>query len=316
MHQHILPINIYFVLLGWVFLDRAGIPIPAAPMLVAAGALTAGNQLRFSLALILGLIGALTADTVWFVIGRSHGHRVLSLLCRLSCEPGVCVRRTQDFFGNHPAATLLLAKFIPGLAALTSPVASQSGMRFRRFLLFDSAGSALWVGVLLATGHFLRDVIARDPSLLHWAGRFSGLLLVFTVAALLIWRFVRRRLAIKQLKAIRVDPKELKRQLDAGEKIAVIDLRHPLELLVDPFVLPGAVHVSPEALTKRSQIIPRDRDVVLYCTCPSEATSAKTAMALRRLGIERVHPLRGGYDEWKMLGFPLEQVQPAKLSEL
>jgi rhodanese-related sulfurtransferase len=66
----------------------------------------------------------------------------------------------------------------------------------------------------------------------------------------------------------------------------------------------------------RSAEIPRDRDVILYCTCPSEATAAKTAMKLRQAGIHRVRPLRGGFDEWKKLGFPLEDYsdQPASLA--
>ena len=111
---------------------------------------------------------------------------------------------------------------------------------------------------------------------------------------------------LKQLFAGRVEAATLKRQLDAGEEVFIVDLCHPLELLSDPFTLPGPVHFSPEALAARSHEIPRDRDVVLYCTCPSEATAARTAMTLHKLGIERVCPLRGGYGEWKRLGFPVE----------
>ena len=113
-------------------------------------------------------------------------------------------------------------------------------------------------------------------------------------------------MVLKELAAARLEPEELKRQLDAGEAVYIVDLRHPLELLPDPFTLPGALHFSPEALAARHHEIPRDRDVVLFCTCPSEATAAKTAMTLHKLGIERVRPLRGGYDEWKRLGFPLD----------
>ena len=114
---------------------------------------------------------------------------------------------------------------------------------------------------------------------------------------------------LKQLAAARLEPVELKRQLDAGELVYIVDLRHPLELLPDPFTLPGALHFSPDTLTARHLEIPRDRDIVLYCTCPSEATAAKVAMTLQKLGIDRVRPLRGGYDEWKRLGFPLEAVK-------
>jgi len=87
-----------------------------------------------------------------------------------------------------------------------------------------------------------------------------------------------------------------------------------VELLPDPFTLPGALALSPEALTARHREIPRDRDIVLYCTCPSEATAAKTAMTLHKLGIERVRPLRGGYDEWKSVGFPLDAIAPSRSS--
>ena len=125
-------------------------------------------------------------------------------------------------------------------------------------------------------------------------------------------RLYRRRVVLKRLVAARLEPVDLKRQLDAGEQVFIVDLRHPLELLPEPFKLPGAQHFSPDALAERHLEIPRDRDVVLYCTCPSEATAAKTAMTLMNLGIERVRPLRGGYDEWKRLGYPLD---PAKLAK-
>jgi rhodanese-related sulfurtransferase len=108
---------------------------------------------------------------------------------------------------------------------------------------------------------------------------------------------------LKELAAARLEPEELKRQLDAGEPVFIVDLRHPLEILPDPFTLPGALHFSPEALASRHGEIPRDRDIVLFCTCPSEATAAKTAMALHKLGIER-----GGFDEWRRLGFPPDAV--------
>ena len=121
-------------------------------------------------------------------------------------------------------------------------------------------------------------------------------------------RLLRRRVIMKQLASARLDPEELKRRLDLGESVFIVDLRHPLEFLPDPFTLPGALRFSPEVLESRHNEIPRDRDIVLFCTCPSEATAAKTAMSLHKLGIDRVRPLRGGYDEWKRLGYPLEAV--------
>jgi rhodanese-related sulfurtransferase len=205
--------------------------------------------------------------------------------------------------------TLMIAKFVPGLATLAPPVAGENGMPFGSFLFFDAIGASLWLGTLLALGRFFGDLLRHDPSLLDWAGRFSGALLVLGIVGFFVGRVVRRRMVLKQLAAARLEPVELKRQLDAGELVYIVDLRHPLELLPDPFTLPGALHFSPDTLTARHLEIPRDRDIVLYCTCPSEATAAKVAMTLQKLGIDRVRPLRGGYDEWKRLGFPLEAVK-------
>jgi membrane protein DedA with SNARE-associated domain/rhodanese-related sulfurtransferase len=309
---HILLTYGYLLLFAWVMVEQLGLPLPATPILLAAGALSAEGQISFFLALLAALTGSIVADSTWFFIGRRHGHHVLRLLCKLSMEPTICVRRTQDSFGRRRQVTLLSAKFIPGLALLSSPVAGQHGMSYAEFLLLDGLGATAWVGALLALGRLFGDALKRDPSLLNWVGRFSGALLIVGIVVFFIGRIVRRRMALKELAAARLEPEDLKRQLDAGEPVYIVDLRHPLELLPDPFTLPGALHFSPDSLAARHHEIPRDRDIVLFCTCPSEATAAKTAMTLIKLGIERVRPLRGGYDEWKRLGFPVDQVQLAR----
>lgn len=307
---HILLVYGYMLLFAWVLVEQLGIPLPATPVLLAAGALSAEGQISFPLALLSGLLAALAADSTWFLVGRRYGHHVLRHLCKLSMEPTICVRRTQDSFGRRRGGTLLFAKFVPGLATLAAPIAGQNGMGYGPFLLLDGIGATLWVGTILLAGRFFGDLLKRDPSVLNWAGRFSGALLVLGIVGFFAGRVIRRRMMIKKLVASRLEPEELKRQLDAGEPVFIVDLRHPLELLPDPFMLPGALHFSPDNLAARYKEIPLDRDIVLYCTCPSEATAAKTAMTLHKLGIERVRPLRGGFDEWKRLGFPLDAVAP------
>ncbi|MGA8042706.1 MAG: rhodanese-like domain-containing protein, partial [Terracidiphilus sp.] len=237
---------------------------------------------------------------------------VLRILCKLSLEPTVCVRQTQNSFASNRGITLVIAKFVPGLATLAPPVAGENGMGMGAFLFYDGIGSILWVGVLLAGGRLFGDALKRDPSLLNWVGRFSGALLVLGVIAFFLGRLYRRQLFLRKLVDARLEPEELKRQLDAGEPVFIVDLRHPLELVPDPYTLPGAMHVTPEALAARVHEIPRDREIVLYCTCPNEATAAKTALILHKLGFERVRPLRGGFDEWKRLGYPLDAVPPVQ----
>ena len=123
-------------------------------------------------------------------------------------------------------------------------------------------------------------------------------------------RIYKQRQFLSQVRSMRLEPAELKQMLDEAQQQGVpppfiVDLRHPLDYLPDPRVLPGALRIGPNELTTQSSIIPRDRDVILYCTCPSEETSAKVALQLHRLGIERVRPLRGGFDGWKEAGYPL-----------
>ncbi len=309
---HILLLYGYLLLFLWVLVEQAGLPLPAIPVLLAAGALSAEHELSFSLAFLAGLAASLLADTAWFLIGRRYGHHVLRILCKLSLEPAVCVRQTQNSFASRRAVTLVIAKFVPGLATLAPPVAGENGMAMGEFLFYDGIGSALWVGGLLTGGRLFGDALKRDPSLLNLVGRFSGALLILGIVGFFLARLYRRELFLRKLVDARLEPEELKRQLDAGEQVFIVDLRHPLELLPDPYTLPGALHLTPEALAARIREIPRDRDIVLYCTCPSEATAAKTALILHKLGIERVRPLRGGFEEWKRRGYPLDAIAPAQ----
>jgi membrane protein DedA with SNARE-associated domain/rhodanese-related sulfurtransferase len=301
----------YLLIFGWVLLEQIGLPLPATPVLLAAGALTATEHMNFPIALLASAAACLVADVIWFFFGRRYGNAVMRLICRFSLESSVCVRRTHDAFGKRGAYTLLFAKFIPGLSVVAPPVAGQAGMNLRRFLVFDAAGSIIWSGSLLLAGRLFGDMLKRDPKVLDSLGHFGGVLLLLGILGFIASRVYRRQADLKKFRGSRLEPLALKQMLDAGEQVYIVDLRHPLELVPDPYTLPGAHHLSPDALAQRSGEIPLDRDVILYCTCPSEATAAKTAMTLHKLGIERVRPLRGGFDEWKRLGFPLDAIEMA-----
>lgn len=305
--EHILLTYGYFLLFGWVLVEQFGIPLPATPVLLAAGALSAENQLSFSLSLLLAVVATLIADNSWFFIGRRYGHHVMRILCKLSLEPTTCVRQTQDSFTRRGGVTLMVAKFVPGLATLAPPVAGKSGMAYGSFLFFDGIGASLWVGALLTAGRLFGDLLQRNPKMLDWVGNFSGALLGLGIVGFLVARYIRRRMILKKWAESRLEPHELKSWLDAGEPVYIVDLRSLADLEEEPFTLPGAHHYSAKSLAERRNEIPADHEIVLYCNCPSEATAAKTALALHRLGIEGMRPLRGGYDEWKRLGFPLQE---------
>ncbi len=306
----------YLLLFGWVLLEQLGLPVPATPVLLAAGALSVTEHMHFALAFFAGVAACMVADVSWFFLGKRYGHHLLRLVCKFSLEATTCVRRTHESFGRRGAWTLLFAKFVPGLSIVAPPVAGQTGMRFRRFLLFDVAGASIWVLTLLLGGRLFGDLLMHDPTVLDRVGHVAGALLLLGILLFLGSRIWRRESLLRRLRTARLEPDVLKTMMDDGHPVYVVDLRHPLEVISDPFTVPGAMRLSPDQITSRSMEIPHDRDVVLFCTCPSETTAAKTAMALHRQGIERVRPLRGGFDAWKDMGYPLEPVELSSLETI
>lgn len=309
---HILLIYGYLVLFGWVLIEQLGAPLPAAPLVLSAGALSAQHELNFWLALLSCLVASSIADSSWFFIGRRYGAGVVRVLCKLSLEPSACIRKTENSLGGRRRVTIIFSKFVPGVATLMPPLAGRSGMPYIEFLFLDGLGTLAWIGGLLLGGRLFGDALKHNPGLLDEIGKFSGALLVTGIVGFFLFRLWRRHRLLKQFAASRLEPEELKRQIDAGEAIYIMDLRHHMELADDPHTLPGAHHVHVDALREWIEQVPRDRDVVVFCSCPGEVTAAKTALQLQKLGVERVRPLRGGYDAWKQLGYPLDEVPVAQ----
>ncbi len=299
----------YLVLFGWIIAEQIGLPIPSAPLLLTAGTLTATHTLSLPLILLSAVAACLVSDSVWYFMGARFGGGMVRLVCKLSFESATCVRRTGDFFQRYGARAMLVAKFIPGLGAVAAPIAGQSKMPYPTFLIWDAAGAVLWSGSIALVGRFFGDVLKRHPEALSTVGHFAGILFVLLLVSFFCYRLYRQRAFLRQIRGAKIEPEELKALLDAGQDVYIVDLRHPLDYLPDPRRLPGAVLYKPDTLVADGASIPRDRDVVLYCTCPSDATSARTALRLRSLGVYRVRPLKGGYEAWKRLGYPLEPME-------
>lgn len=300
----------YWILFLWVLIEQLGAPIPSVPLLITAGTLTATHAMTLTGVLIAVILGSLISDSLWYWMGKRYGATVVKLLCRLSMESSTCVRKTEGYFTKHGPGALILAKFIPGLGSVAAPIAGQTGMEYPFFALYDTAGIVVWALAFTLCGRFFGDFLKHHPNALDWVTRFGFVLFVLLLLGFFVARFVRQRAFIRELRLARIGPEELKTMLDHEQPVYIVDLRHPLDYLPDPRTLPGAVLLSPDSLIEHAAEIPRDRDVVLFCTCPSEATSAKMALALRRLGVYRVRPLHGGFDEWKKLGYPLVEIAP------
>ena len=253
----------YAVLFGWVLLEQLGLPIPAAPLLVAAGALARAGKMNLTFAVTLAFIAVILADLFWYSLGRYRGGRILKLLCRITLEPDSCVRRTENLFIRHGVRSLLIAKFIPGLNTAAPSLAGVFRMPVRRFLIFDSLGGLLWVITVTSLGLILGDQLERIA--LRWGGWLVAAL-AGGLAAYVSWKFIQRRRFLRRLRIARITPKELMDKLTAGEIISIVDLRQPMDIEAFPQMIPGALRIAMEEIGERHGEIPRDRDVVLYCS--------------------------------------------------
>jgi len=300
----------YLILFLWVLVEQLGVPVPSIPVLLTAGTLTATHEVHHVYALLAVLAACVVSDSMWYSLGRRYGGGVLRLLCRFSFEASTCVSKTEGYFSRRGPTTLLVSKFIPGLSTVAPPIAGQIGMPYGRFLIWDLGGSILWAETFLLAGRFFGDVAQKSARFFHWLGHFAFAIFILMVLGIMAYRFLKQRKFLQQVRDMRLEPAELKEMMDLAEEQGnkppfIVDLRHPLDYLPDPRVLPGALRIGPNEIRQHSEIIPRDRDVVLYCTCPSEETSAKLALQLHKLGIYRVRPLRGGFEGWKAAGYPL-----------
>jgi len=258
--------NGYLVVFLWVLAAQAGIPLPAVPILLAAGALAGTEHMHLGLTAMLSLLACLLGDALWFQLGRSRGQRVLGLLCRMSLEPEACVRNTQSMFARNQALTLVLAKFVPGLSTMAPPLAGMSGLSWPRFLWFDGLGSLLWTLTFLLPGYALSDRLEQLAENAAVTGGWLLGVLATAVLAFVLWKLVRRWLFLRGLRIARIDPVELQQRLAAAEPLFLVDLRHAHDFASDPRVIPGALHFATEDVDQHHGTIPRDRDVVLYCT--------------------------------------------------
>ena len=256
----------YVVIFTWVLAEQIGVPVPATPLLLAVGVLAGQGLLNFTLAFILAVVASLASNLLWYQIGRYKGGSVLALLCRISLNPDSCVRRTADLFYRHGALSLLLAKFIPGLSRIAPPLAGVFRMGLLRFLSYDGLGACLWVGLFAGLGKLFSDQIEEAASYAMRLGTSLVGLVLASLAAYIVWKYVQRQRFLHHLRMARITPEELKHKLDAGEAVMVLDVRHPLEFSAEPQTIPGALYLPLEDLDKGHQQIPRDRDVVLYCT--------------------------------------------------
>ena len=249
-----------------VLLEQIGLPIPAFPTLVLAGALAAAGTLPLSGLLAVSVAASLAGDTVWFLLGRRHGHRILRTLCRLSLSPDSCVRQTESIFDRWGLPSLLVAKFIPGFSTVAPPLAGSGRVRLAPFLGFSAAGAALWAGSALFLGALFHDAVDRILDLLSRLGNGALLFLAGAFVLFLAVKWEQRRRFFRHLRMARIPAAELHRLMSGGEAPLILDVRSKAARAGDPRRVRGALVLDIENLDAQLPFLPKDREIVLYCT--------------------------------------------------
>jgi len=257
----------YVMLYAFVLAEQIGLPIPAVPILLGVGALAGSGRMSLTLALGVVLTAALPPDLLWYELGRRRGPRALNRICAISLEPDWCVRRTETLFRRLGRKLLLVAKFLPGLSAMASPLAGSAGVARWQFILLDVTGALLWAGSWMGIGYAFGDAL---DVVAGWAARLGGYALLLAAAALaayIAYKYAARRRIFRELRMARITPEELKRRIELGDgSLAIIDTRSALDVKSVPYVIPGAIRIDADEVERRRAELPRDREIVLYCT--------------------------------------------------
>jgi membrane protein DedA with SNARE-associated domain len=294
-----------------VLVEQAGVPVPAVPTLVVAGALAAGGQLPLVGVVLAALIACLLSDVLWYWAGRHFGAGVMRTLCRISLSPDSCVRQSELRFARWRGQILLIAKFVPGLSTVAPPLVGAMGLRLSAFLLFDGLGSLLWVGVAAGLGYLFSAQIDAVLATLASAGTMALELLACLLALYIFGKWWQRRRLLRALRMARITVDELHGAMGSKPGLVVVDVRSESSRLLDTRAIPGALLVGASGIDRVVHDVPLDHELVLYCNCPNEVTAARAAKVLLAQGYRHVRPLLGGLDAWSAAGYGIEQLPTA-----
>lgn len=297
---HIIESYGLWVVFFCVLLDQGGLPFPSyAPMIVTAALATDKHESLLPV-LLVATAAALIADLTWFAGGRRFGGQLLRLMCRVSLSPDSCVGLTRNIYSRWGAPSLILAKYIPGFAAVSTTLAGESGISVRRFIIYDGIGAALWAAGAVALGAIFHEAVEAVLIQLDQLGQLALLLLIAAIAVFVLFKWWQRQSFMTQIRMSRISIDELATLLDSGSGATILDVRSPERRAASGWI-PGSINVRDIA---ELPLAPGD-EVIVYCDCPNDASAAVVARKLKERGFKRVRPLSGGLEAWQARGRPV-----------
>lgn len=249
-----------------VLLTQTGVPVPAVPMLIIAGAFVADGQIGLAPLILASVAASLIGDTLWYIAGRTYGYRILRTLCRVSIEPDSCVKQTENIFERWGAPSLMVAKYVPGFSTIAPPLAGTMRVGPPAFLGYSAIAALLWSGLPIALGVIFHTEVGRALEWLEGMGTGAAMVIAAAVALYIGVKTVQRNLLIRFLRMVRISVEELRDLLLRDEKPVVLDVRSMAARKLDPRRIPGAIAVNIESPQVALITVPPDRDVVVYCS--------------------------------------------------
>jgi membrane protein DedA with SNARE-associated domain len=249
-----------------VLVAQLGLPLPALPMLIVAGALVGEGILNVAALAVVVMVASLLGDTPWYFAGRLYGYRVLRTLCRISIEPETCVKQTENIFDRWGPPSLLVAKYIPGFSTVAPPLAGTMGLTLPRFLFYSAAAALLWAAVPVSAGFFFRAQVEAVLASLQSMGTGALAIVLAVVLGYAGMKAIERYLLIRFLRMVRISVEELKGMIDAGRPLVLFDVRSSLAREAEPRMIPAAVPVDLATVERMLEHVPPDADVVVYCS--------------------------------------------------
>jgi membrane protein DedA with SNARE-associated domain/rhodanese-related sulfurtransferase len=299
MSKLILLIQTYGVLIvfGTVLIEQIGLPIPAMPILIVAGALAAAGEISWPACLAASLAACLISDYFWFRAGRFYGKRVLRLLCKISLSPDYCVSQTEDKFNRYGSKSLIVAKFIPGFNTIAPPLAGAMGTSTPRFLAFSVVGALLWSGVGIGLGAWFHTSVDQLLDTLDTMGGAALAGLLALLVLFVLYKYIERRQFRRSLPVERIQMHELRDLMDRGQAPVIIDARSLTAQQLES-AIPGALNYLACEPGQLMASLDKDSHIVVYCSCPNDVTAAQVARQFLANGFHRARALHGGLDAW------------------
>jgi membrane protein DedA with SNARE-associated domain/rhodanese-related sulfurtransferase len=292
-------IHTYGVLLvfGVVLLEQIGLPIPAFPVLIIAGARAVDNGDNWGLFLAASLLACLISDYFWFRAGKYYGKRILRLLCKISLSPDSCVSQTEDNFMRFGPKSLVVAKFIPGFNTIAPPLAGAMGTGTPRFIWLSVLGGLLWSGVGMGLGAWFHNSVDDVITWFETLGSTALMVVLALLAVFVLLKYLERRRNLGASALPRITVAELKQLLESGHDPLIVDARSVTARQLEEGI-PGALVYGDFTPERLMATLDRDRHIVVYCSCPNDVTAAQVAKAFLQNGFHRARPLGGGLDAW------------------